>query len=40
LEAIEYFKWGLRDHPNKNLEDIGANNDLNSAELTQGVSME
>ena len=32
-EAVECFKWGLMDHPTRNMEDIGAEDDLNCADL-------
>lgn len=35
---MEYFKWGLMGHPNKNMEDSGPEGDLNSGCLTQEVS--
>jgi hypothetical protein len=39
-KAVEYFKWDLMDLPSRNMEDIGAECDLNCADLAQVVSVE
>ena len=39
-KAVECFKWSLKGHTNRNMEDNGAEGYLNSGELTQGVSVE
>lgn len=40
LESNRIFKWGLVDHPRRNIEDIGAGGDLNFWGLGQEVSEE
>ena len=37
-KAVEWFRWVLVGHPSRNMEDIGAVDGLNSADLTQDVS--
>ena len=39
-KAVECFKWGLMDHPSRNMEDFGAETDLNCVDLVQEVSAE
>jgi hypothetical protein len=39
-KAEECFKWGLIGHQYKNMEDIGAEDGLNCANLAQEVSVE
>ena len=34
-KAVECFKWGLMGHPSRNMENIGAEGDLNSRTLAQ-----
>jgi hypothetical protein len=34
------FKWGLKGHPSRTIKDIGAEDDLNCADLAQEVSVE
>ena len=35
---MQCFKWGLMDHPSRNMEDTGVEGDLNCRGLTQEVS--
>ena len=37
-KAVECFKWGLVGHPSRNIEDTGAEGELNSGGLAQEVS--
>jgi hypothetical protein len=37
---MEYFKWGLMGHPNKNMEDSGPEGDLNCETLDRDSSRE
>ena len=39
-KAVEYFKWGLMNHPRRNMEDIGVEDNLNCENLTLDVSVE
>jgi hypothetical protein len=39
-EAMVCFKWGLKGHPSRTIKDIGAEDDLNCADLAQEVSVE
>ena len=39
-KAVECFKWGLVSHSSRNLEEIGAECDLNSGDLAQKISEE
>jgi hypothetical protein len=39
-KALECFKWGLMGYPRRNMEDNGAGNGLNCANLAQEVSVE
>ena len=37
---MECFKWGLMDHPSRNMEDFVSESDLKCADLAQEVSVE
>ena len=39
-KAVECFKWGLMDHPSRNMEDFVTESDLNCADLAQEVLLE
>jgi hypothetical protein len=39
-KAVECFKWGLMDHPSRNMEDFVSESDLKCADLAQEVSVE
>ena len=39
-KVVECYKWGLIGHPNRNMEDIGVEGDLNCRGLAQEVSEE
>jgi hypothetical protein len=36
---VEWFKWGLKGYPRKNMEDIGAEGDFNCVDMAQEVSV-
>ena len=36
---MELFKWGLMKHTSRTIEDIGAEGDLNYADMAQNVSV-
>ena len=40
LKAVECFKWSLMNHSIRNMEDVDAENDLNSGSLARKVSDE
>jgi hypothetical protein len=39
-KAVGCFKWGLMGYASRNIKDIGAEGDLNCADLVQEVSVE
>jgi hypothetical protein len=39
-KAMECFKWGLMDHPSRNMEDLVAGSHLNCVDLAQEISKE
>lgn len=36
-KAVEYFKWGLKGHISRNMEESGSKSDLNCGGLAQEV---
>jgi hypothetical protein len=40
MKVVKCFKWGLLDHTSRNMENSGAEGDLNCEGPAQGVSEE
>ena len=36
--TVDCFKWGLMDHPSRNMEDLVAGSNLNCVDLAQEIS--